>query len=81
MHRDTVTAAVKGMPAHAWWSTFGGSIPELQNVADLDLWTASVIKQVAAVIVATAYIAIVTHPSLNRIYHISIVKFGPYYRS
>jgi len=28
-----VTAAAKRMPAHAWWSTFGGSIPELQNVA------------------------------------------------
>ena len=26
-------AAAKRMPAHAWWSTFGGSIQELQNVA------------------------------------------------
>ena len=32
--RDVVTAAAKRMPAHAWWSTFGGSIPELQNVAE-----------------------------------------------
>jgi len=30
---DMVTAAAKGMPAHTWWSTFGGSIPELQKVA------------------------------------------------
>ena len=31
---ETVTTAAKRMPEHAWWSTFRGSIPELQNVAD-----------------------------------------------
>jgi len=30
-------AAAKRTHAHAWWSTFSGSIPELQNVADLSL--------------------------------------------
>ena len=32
--RDVVTAAAERMPAHAWRTTFGGSIPELQNVAE-----------------------------------------------
>jgi len=32
-----VTAAAKRMLGHAWRSTFGGSIPELKNVADLTL--------------------------------------------
>jgi len=30
--REMKTAA-KTMPAHTWWSTFGGGVPELQNVA------------------------------------------------
>jgi len=28
-----VKTAAKGMPAHTWWSTFGGGVPELQHVA------------------------------------------------
>lgn len=31
--RKMVKTAAKRMPAHTWWSTFGGEIPELQNVA------------------------------------------------
>lgn len=31
--RDMVKTAAKGMPAHTWWTTFGGVIPELQHVA------------------------------------------------
>jgi len=31
--REMVKTAAKTMPAHTWWSTFGGGVPELQNVA------------------------------------------------
>jgi hypothetical protein len=31
--REMVKAAANSMPAHTWWLTFGGGIPELQNVA------------------------------------------------
>ena len=31
--RETVKVAAKQMPAHSWWATFGGGVPELQNIA------------------------------------------------
>ena len=31
--RETVKVAAKQMPAHTWWSTFGGGVPELQHIA------------------------------------------------
>lgn len=31
--REMVKAAAKTIPAYTWWSTFGGGVPELQNVA------------------------------------------------